>query len=351
MGNLRCYAFPEVVSANLAEGGYGLLSLGLKLILMSPRHFDVAHADVGHRPSSGWPCRLNRWLRGAVFVSEWWDNYGPEGQLAHRQSPRTVAGRALQRHEVWSEIEIRKHADGVVVLSEAGRQRALGIGISAERLAIIHGGAETQHITYRESGPRSIPGLSADSLVFGFIGMTPGDLDDLSPFFRAFTSLQGSLRLKLVTCGNPLSTPARAATGIGDSLVELGWINYRDEAHKLWDVDVFVLVKEDNIKNCAGWPNKLGDYLAFGRPVLANPYGDVAAFMDRYPNGFYRVQRSAEAIRSAIRSIHQDGVDRRRAMGRLNRELAERVVSWNAKARELEDFYHRILDSGVRGPQ
>lgn len=341
---VRVYATPELMTAGLSDGGYGVLSTALKTLFWGPRLYDIVHSDVSHRPASGWPCRFNRWLRGSAYISEWWDNYGREGQLAHRDRPRTVLGRFLQRYECWAEIESRRAADGVVVLSEAARKRAISVGIPGDKLVVIHGGCETEDIRFREPGNRSGGYLKDCTLIFGFIGLTTGDEQDLAPFLGAFTLLCGALNLGLVTCGGKQSVNMKTRLP-ADRIVDLGWLNFRRESHRLTDVDVFVLVKQPNAKNACGWPNKLGDYLAFGRPVLCTRYGDVAPLMDQHPDCFYPVDWSEASILQTLRAIATESPVRRLERSRYARRIAEELFSWNAKARELESFYRRILVS------
>ena len=37
------------------------------------------------------------------------------------------------------------------------------------------------------------------------------------------------------------------------------------------DIDIFLQLLDDNNMSRAGWPNKLGDYLAFGKPIILLP--------------------------------------------------------------------------------
>ena len=60
-------------------------------------------------------------------------------------------------------------------------------------------------------------------------------------------------------------------------------------------------MKTDNIENNAGWPNKTGDYLAAGRPILANRLENINKYIEKYSNAFIVVENNEESIKSIIK--------------------------------------------------
>jgi glycosyltransferase involved in cell wall biosynthesis len=59
---------------------------------------------------------------------------------------------------------------------------------------------------------------------------------------------------------------------------------------------VLVLARPDNIQSKGGFPTKLGEYLATGRPVLITSVGDIPKYLSHGINGFLTKPGSAQAF-------------------------------------------------------
>lgn len=142
-------------------------------------------------------------------------------------------------------------------------------------------------------------------------------------------------KFKLIVFGHKLSPALLDKYDLRDIIVEKGWINFYEDYSSLQCVDVFVLLKSNNVaRSSMGWPNKLGDYMAIGRPVLLNLYGDVATFVSENPSGFIPVELNEENICQKLNDILMSGYDLKK-MGEVNRKLAENVISWHARMKNL----------------
>ncbi len=250
----------------------------------------------------------------------------------------------LGKYELWSEVNDKKSADGVIVLSEYMKQRALNIGIDESKILLLHGGANVEFIKYIDNSNevRDKYNIPKDHLIFGFIGMTRGDLDDILPFIDAFNCLKGQFKLSWLTAGERLSPEFKQKLNIGNELIEVGWIDYFSNSEILSCVDVFVLIKKNSITNIAGWPNKFGDYLAFGRPIMLNAYGDLIDYSNRYSSGLFLVDRNTESITNTIIQIIKSK-ESLIEMRRYNRKVAEDIYTWKAKSKQLYSFYTNAI--------
>ncbi len=237
--------FPNKLA--LTEG----LSLLLKLIYVSQKKFDIVHSDSGHRPSSGWPCLLNRLIYKSKYIAEWWDFFGNGGQLENK--PRLFK-LFLGQFESWSELNDKRNADGIVVLSKYMRSRAIALGISKEEIAIVYGAADVSSIPPLKWANKRIINLDDNKLVFGYIRMSDGEVPDLEPFLNAISAFKN--QIVFVTYGKKLSDKYRKKYNLQNNFIESGWIDYSRDSALFEVVDIFVLIKKDNIINKAGWLNK-----------------------------------------------------------------------------------------------
>jgi glycosyltransferase involved in cell wall biosynthesis len=150
-------------------------------------------------------------------------------------------------------------------------------------------------------------------------------------------------RIKFATFGGYLKADTIKKYHLENKILEMGWIDYDEDYKKLGIVDVFVLIKEINQINIAGWPNKLGDYLACGKSVLLNPYGDICEFVNSKEDIFFIVKRDFDDIVRVINKIKTGEV--------LIDGNAENILnfanehSWIKKAKEIELFYKQVHEN------
>jgi glycosyltransferase involved in cell wall biosynthesis len=165
---------------------------------------------------------------------------------------------------------------------------------------------------------------------------------DLSPFISALKKFNDNVKIKWFTIGHILQKETKEKLKITDRLIEFGWVDYFQNSDILSCADIYILLKEPNQTNIAGWPNKLGDYMACGRPIMLNPYGDVRQFVKKYPEGFVQIKRDIKDIEDKIRILYSKKKKILYQMGKKNREIAENNISWNKQSEKLLSFYNKI---------
>ena len=338
--NVQILAFPDIVPQSFRRGGFGLFSTLIKAIYVLFNRYDIVQSDTGHRPASGIPCLLNRLFRKSKYISEWWDYYGDSSEERKRNY---IYRNTIVNYDIFFEIRNKKHADGVVALSEFNRNRGLKAGIPIEKMTVIQGGADTDDISYyEETKYKKQYGIPPESLTFCIIGINESELECLRSFINVISEFGNKDNINWFSIGENITLSQRDKYGISDNYYEFGWIDYRSDSKLLSCADVFLLLKTDNIENNAGWPNKTGDYLAAGRPILANRLENINKYIEKYSNAFIVVENNEESIKSIIKYI----LENRKTISSRNtfcRNIAEKYLSWDIKATELEEFYERIL--------
>lgn len=339
--NLTLISFPDVVPSVVLEKGFGILSPILKTFYILFKHYDILHSDSGHRPNSGLPCLIHRFFHKTCYISEWWDFFGKGGQFNERP---LLSKCTLGTWDVLTEIRSKKHCDGIIALSGFTLDRAIKANINKSRLAIIHGGSDFIKIKYHPNnyGLKLKYGISADTIVFGFIGMTKHEFNDIIPFIKAVNILKNEFSICWFTTGMQLSEDVKIEFNIDRGLLEFGWLSYDDYCEVIGLADVFLLLSRENKINRARWPNKVGDYLAAGRLILSNSIGEVETLMNKYPNSFISTKWIEEDIKDKIIKISEMR-PHLLEMGARNRKIAENDMSWHSKSLELENFYYNML--------
>lgn len=334
---VKIVEFGDILPVKMMSSGYGILSLINRVLYCSFHHYDICHSD-SHRDCGYIPCVVNRFLYKSRIIIDWWDNF----EEKVKESPgKGFIHRYLDRRDIKKEISTKRKSDGVVVLSKLLYDRAKAIGIPSDHLLILHGGCDVKHIPMCQFNiSKKLLGLPETTLTFGLIGMGDAEYNDIKYVLEAISELNNS-EIKFINFGRPLVQALKKKPNLKSIIVEGGWVDYYKDATKLGAVDVFVLTKEDNIINNSGWPTKYGDYLACGRPVLLNLYGEIVSFNNLNNPGVIVVSNEKKNIKTVILDIVA-GKFNLFEMGCRNREIAN-ANSWKAKARELEIFYQNFI--------
>lgn len=338
--NVNIIIYPEIIPSRVSKMGFGFLSLGLKIIHSLFTKYDVVQSDNGHRPLAGIPCRLNKKIYNSIYVAEWYDWYGKGGQY---DTKKKLFKLLLGWYELKYEIKDKKIADGVVVLSEVLRKRAQKFKQN-DRILKVHGGADISNIPFlaNNSDIKAKYDIDKDTLTLGYITSNSYNLAEFTPLINAIVRNDITQNVKILVFGESNSIANQLTPETKNLFSFMGWIDFQKDFEKLQCVDSFFLFKEDSLGNKAGWPNCIGDYLACGRPVLLNPVGEVVDFANKYPYAFLETTREPDSIFEKI-SFLLNNREKTQKGGVQIRELAENVVSWEAKSKELVAFYEYLL--------
>jgi len=333
-------SFPDIVPKSFRKGGIGILNIILKIFYVLFKKYDIVHSDSGHRPSSGLPCVVNRFFHKSKYVSEWWDYFGKGG--VYDEMPWWYK-LTLGNYDTWAEKHNKKIADGVIALSHFTKERAKKLGIDEQKILILQGGSDVKGIKfYPNTKLRDKYNLPLDYLTFGYIGMNDDELEYIEPFLLAINDLKREYKINWFTTGKKLSNNKKLKYNLGEELKEFGWVNYEIFSEVISCADIFLLLQKDNLINYARWPQKFGDYLAAGRPLLANKIGEIKYLCEKYNITFIFVEYKTESIKEKIIEIYYNK-DRLIGSYVYYRNLAEDYFDWSIQSKKLEKFYYKIL--------
>lgn len=339
MEHLEC---PSAGTAPLGHHGDGPLDIAARLGRLLRRRFDVVHGYT-HYLDVCLPAFVLRRARGFVFVSDWCDWFS-RGMAMGRFASRP----ALIRLTAAWEDAVRRRADGVTPISRALEQRCLDIGCAPERVHFLPGGAPAGLVRPLDAAAsRAACGLEPDAQVAAYLG-TPYP-EEVGRFLAAAVGLARQRpNLRLLFIGSPKDWLRRAAgeAGLAERVVFAGKVPDDDLPRWLACADFFILPMTDNPYHRSRWPNKTGEYLAAGRPLLASRVGEAARLLDEHPVG-RAVGDDPGEIASAMAGLWDDAAGRER-MGAAARALAEGGLSWAALADGLLAFYRRLLAARER---
>jgi glycosyltransferase involved in cell wall biosynthesis len=133
---------------------------------------------------------------------------------------------------------------------------------------------------------------------------------------------------------------------VRDDVIFAGPVEHQELGTYLSACDVLLLPYTNRPVNLGRWPQKLGDYLSAGRPVVAGGYGDVLDFFDQHPDIGITSNDSADSFAAAILDFMSDPA-RVESGGKAARRTAVEQLSWLRNTHDLEDFYCELLDEKV----
>jgi glycosyltransferase involved in cell wall biosynthesis len=275
------------------------------------------------------------------MVLDWADWWGRGGIIEERNNP--LLRWSFGTIETWYEEHFRTLADATTVISEALKQRAIRLGVNPETILKLNSGADVEHLQVvdkREA--RKALGFSPDWKMFGFMGFVHFDLDLV---LQAFTRIyRAHPEARLLLAGKPSSLVAQwiRQEGLGDSVIDLGVVPYDRLPQTLGCSDVFLLPFARKQANIGRWPNKVGDYMAMGRPIITSPVGEMETLFKAEPIGRLADDR-AEVFADAAWSIAADA-QACSTMGAAARRAAEQRYSWKFLADQLHDFYQGVVE-------
>lgn len=341
------------------QEGWGPLDLIFRCARVLAERVDLVFS-FSHKPTTTVPARLARLRWGCPWVSDWCDLWGgPEGlfrrfvlsQQAFRSLPPAVRAwrRFLFRREERMEQRVRRTADLITVICSDLARRARDLGIAPERVLLLPSGAPVDAISPADKiAARRLLGLSDSAFTLGYMANYHHDEDLLLAAFARL--LQRVPDAVLLVMGPPFDHPQRllTETQIALSICHLGRVEFEHISPRLAAADALVMPLSDTQFNRGRWPNKIGDYLAAGRPVVTTAVGDAPGLVQEHDLGWIGPP-TAEGLAEAMGRAWEERA-RWDEIGRRGRRVAETVLSYAALTDRLIDAVRRQTGLDLRRP-
>lgn len=327
--------FPDLLFGSM-RSGWDLWSLVRRRLYLRGKRYDLIHA-FETRPATIHPLLALLHSSPAPLVIDWNDWWGRGGLIAERR-PRWYQA-VLGPLETWYEEHFRILADHTTVISTALARRAESLGVDPQTISVIPGGVDPA--LFPVGSPlvqRSRFGLAADRFIVMFAAADAVmDLDlVLDAAKRAVHQIPNLL---LVMTGHRPAGFDRLVrrASIADRIQHLGFLPYAELPLALSCADVFLLPLRDTVANRGRWPHKIGEYMASGRPIVANPVGDVRIVFETERIGL-TAEPAPAAVADAIVHLYRFP-ELRETIGRTARRIAETRFAWTTLVDRLEEAY------------
>lgn len=303
--------------------------------VLSQRSFDIVHS-FGVRPAVVLP---SIWLQraGVTWLADWSDYWGWPGIASQRSlSARLTIGVLDTLLERFS----RRRADGLTVASRYLDRLAEEYGVPPARRHYLGGGADVRAIQAMDrNAARQELGVLQDVPIVVFSGDSEFDLKIVGETFSELRRLLPEVQLHLL--GSQRSQGAELA--VSEGVVAWGFLPLEKMAEVIACADVALLPLPDHPFNLARFPNRLGDYLAAGRPVVTNPTGDAGRLVAEERVGLVVPGQPGAMAQALSHLLAHPG--KARELGLRARQVAEERMAWQQLVGKLTNFYVRSVPS------
>lgn len=278
-------------------------------------------------------------LCGAACICE--QNEEPFYQAERSAAWRVVS--AVLTHTLY------RLCDGAIVISahlERYMRARMRPGARLLRIPIL---VDTRRFA-RSAGPGPVEGEYV-----AFCGTLNEVKDGVLTLVQAFASICAEFPgLRLVLIGDapkvsqvPLVRALAERLGIADRVVFVGIVARGELPEYLDRAAVLALARPSSLQASAGFPTKLGEYLATGRPVVVTRTGEIDTYLQDGVNVYFAEPDDVSAFAARLRHVLQHAEESAR-VGRRGREAACEFFDYRANGLRIREFIGQVREG--RGP-
>jgi glycosyltransferase involved in cell wall biosynthesis len=316
-----------------ARTGWDPWNVVRRFLHLWPAPVDLVHAFDG-RPVVSIPAWLLARRTGPALVMDWADWWGRGGHIQQRSgwAVRTFFGPT----ETWFEEAFRPLAAAHTVISQPLRERALGMGLDPDRVAVVPNGCPSDLLLpMPRDAARSALCVGQDAPLAVHLGaLTRADMSLLMGAWRIVLERLPAARLVLVGRPGTAVPPDLLASG---AVHVTGYIDTVEKDRWLGAADVCVIALPDTIGNRGRWPSKINDYFSAGRAVVITDVGDAAALVRERSLGWV-TEADPTSFAGGMRAA-LEAADDATAAGARARGVAEQELAWPTLAGRVDRLY------------
>lgn len=124
-------------------------------------------------------------------------------------------------------------------------------------------------------------------------------------------------------------------------IIYKGYLSTKDYYTLLNDCDIFCMTRVNSKFANAGFPFKLGEFLASGKAVIATNVGDVPDYLQNEKNALLIAPNSVEEINTALKTLINDP-EKRYSMGAEARKTAEQYFDSEKISNNLLSIFNSV---------
>lgn len=317
------------------RGGYDPFDLLFRSFVIFFSKCEVIHS-FNHRPVATWPALLKTiFFNHVKWFVDWADLWGKGGIADRRSGPFNLITKNIDH---YTERLFIRLPYAVTPISDDLVRKAKEIRKSSGKVFFLGVGANTKMIKPMK---RDLARVKLDLpkknkiLVYLYVGTYDEEL--LANIFIELCRLRFDVQLMLLGPSLPVFEKILSThKSVSKKVLRKGIVSREKLPVYLASGDLMMMPFANKEINLGKFPNKLGDYLAAGRPIAANPTGEVVKMFKDKQIGIL-LPEQASLFAKGVNQVLNQPINLIK-WGKNARLLAEQI-SWLTIAKQLKSFY------------
>ena len=184
----------------------------------------------------------------------------------------------------------------------------------------------------------------------GFLNETK---DGVMTLMKSFAMIQHEFpELTLALIGDsyvksqvPLFRSFAEELGIKDRVVFTGTVARKDLPPYLCGATLLALARPSSLQADAGFPSKVGEYLATGKPVVLTRTGELHLYLEDGKSAYFVAPNDHVAFADRLRQALADP-DEAEQVGRRGLEVAQKYFDYRSNGKRLFEFIQSLNNRG-----
>ncbi len=344
---------PNLALAHGPDGGWLPIGVCSRMYhVLTSHRYDLVYT-FSHKPVDVLPALVAKLTKGSFWLGDWCDLWNGDGlnklMMELRGSAKTLTDR-------WSDLIVwldaafeqftARNTNALTVISQDLKHQATQLRGTGSHIHLLPSGADTERITLLpKSASRKEFALPQGVPLLGY--MTSWYPDEAFTLSALRSVLQQHPKAAVAIAGPPLTNQEHLLSQVpfAGRVFHCGRLPFARIPTFLAACDILLMPLQDTPFNRSRWPNKIGDYLASGRPQVACAVGDVGPFMDQaaaqgQPLG-EKTEPTVEAFAEGIlKLLNQPEVWD--ALGKNARLHAETHRSWRLIRKSFFQWFNQL---------
>jgi len=176
-----------------------------------------------------------------------------------------------------------------------------------------------------------------------YCGYMGGNKDGVENLISAFSTLEKKYcQLRLLLIGTAEQSDLMALKELAENLKIKNAIFYgsvkRDEMPPLLcGAKILALARPSSLQSTGGFPTKLGEYLATGKPVVVTKVGDIPKYLEDGVSAYLVAPDDNQAFAEKLDYVLNNYADALKTAQR-GKELTETVFNYKVQSKRIQDF-------------
>ncbi len=247
----------------------------------------------------------------------------------------------IEKLKEFIKLQLIKRSNGVLVISKSLKQYYINHGI--KNITIINMFVDISRFNIQEERNDKCQYI----VYCGVINIFKDGVDILIKSFKIFNALYKNFKLLIIgDFENPI-TEKKIVDLIQDLklnefVVFLGKLPYTKIPKIISNAYMLVLSRPNNKQTQYGFPTKLGEYLATGKPVVLTKVGEVDRFLENMYSCIFSDYNNVEDFADKMKWVVEN-YDKAKIIGQNGKAIAIKEFSSITESKKALDFIDQTL--------